>query len=251
MSSLDSLRDKLATAHRWAAEFGFSEGIDTHLSVRASAETMLVTPFGVHWSAMQPDYLIEARFDGSVISGAYELERSAACIHGAIYLRHSDTGAVLHSHMLHATAIACIEGGTVEMIHQNSARFADRIHYDRAYSGVAFPQEEGERIAEAVSQAPIVFLQNHGVIVTGSGIEVAFDDLYYLDRACRLQAIAAGLGSPAIVLQDETLAKTAEQIESVRERNAFAHFRALQDVSALREVGRAPTSDRILAHGDD
>ena len=94
-----------------------------------------------------------------MLAGEGEVERSGACIHGAVYRRHPDIGAVLHTHMDYATAIACCEGGAVEPLHQNAARFAGRIAYDRDYAGVAFEDDEGERIAALAADAPVVMLQ--------------------------------------------------------------------------------------------
>ena len=37
-------------------------------------------------------------------------------------------------------------------------------------------------MAEALGDKPILFLKNHGVIVTGRSVAHAFDELYYLRR---------------------------------------------------------------------
>jgi ribulose-5-phosphate 4-epimerase/fuculose-1-phosphate aldolase len=42
--------------------------------------------------------------------------------------------------------------------------------------------------------AEIAFLGNHGVVVCGARIDYAYDDLYYLERACMTQVLAQSTG---------------------------------------------------------
>ena len=51
-------------------------------------------------------------------------------------------------------------------------------------------------MAEALGDKPILFLKNHGVIVTGRSVAEAFDELYYLEKACR-QLVTGLLDRPA------------------------------------------------------
>ena len=59
--------------------------------------------------------------------------------------------------------------------------------------------------------ADVAFLANHGVIVCGARIDHAFDDLYYLERACMAQVIAASSGLPLAPSTPEMAARVAEQ----------------------------------------
>ncbi len=54
--------------------------------------------------------------------------------------------------------------------------------------------------------ADVVFLGNHGVVVCGERIDHAYDDLYYLERACAAQVIAESTGR-RLVPVDEALAR--------------------------------------------
>jgi ribulose-5-phosphate 4-epimerase/fuculose-1-phosphate aldolase len=68
------------------------------------------------------------------------------------------------------------------------------VALDTHYNGLALDGAEGERIAHAMNGADVAFLGNHGVIVCGTRIDHAFDDLYYLERACMAQVLAASTG---------------------------------------------------------
>ena len=75
-------------------------------------------------------------------------------------------------------------------------RFHGRVAFDGDYNGLALDAAEGERIAKTMNGADVVFLANHGVIVCGDRVDYAYDDLYYLERACQVQMVAAASGVP-------------------------------------------------------
>jgi ribulose-5-phosphate 4-epimerase/fuculose-1-phosphate aldolase len=67
--------------------------------------------------------------------------------------------------------------------------------------------------------ADVVFLGNHGVIVCGERVDYAYDDLYYLERACQVQVLAASTGvalTPVdAVLADRVMAQShGERLQS-------------------------------------
>ena len=81
----------------------------------------------------------------------------------------------------------------------------DRLR--RHYTGLAATLEEGERLAAAMGDKPIVFMKNHGVLVTGDTVAQAYRRLYRLERVCRNQVLALGTGRPLQVLSDEIVAR--------------------------------------------
>ena len=82
---------------------------------------------------------------------------------------------------------------------------------DDRYQGLALDAGEGERIARAMGGADVAFLGNHGVVVCGEKLAWAFDDLYYLERACLHQVLAQSTGRPLRPVQPELAARVAAQ----------------------------------------
>mgnify|MGYP006207212067 FL=1 len=64
--------------------------------------------------------------------------------------------------------------------------------------------------------ADVAFLANHGVIVCGARIDHAFDDLYYLERACMAQVLAQSTGRPLKPADAATAARVAGQMQGER-----------------------------------
>jgi ribulose-5-phosphate 4-epimerase/fuculose-1-phosphate aldolase len=105
---------------------------------------------------------------------------------------------------------------------QNAMRFHGRVAVDERYNGLALDDAEGERIARAMQGADISFLGNHGVVVCGARIDHAYDDLYYLERACAAQVIALSTGLPLAPCSVEMAERVSRQ--SARDRRQSELF---------------------------
>lgn len=231
MNEIETLRRELAAAFVLADRFGFSEGICNHFSavVPGAQERYLINPYGLHWSRMKPHSLLLIDGDGVVLEGDGEVEATARFIHIAGHRANPRHRVLLHTHMPYATALTMVQGGQLEMAHQNAVRFLGRVAHHR-FGGIALDDSEGERIAGAQRDNPevdILFLDNHGVTVGAESVAVAFDDLYYLERACRQQIIAQSIGLPLKLIEGEMLLETQRQFEQLRVAQAEAHYAAL------------------------
>jgi ribulose-5-phosphate 4-epimerase/fuculose-1-phosphate aldolase len=238
MTDVATLRRELAAAFRLAAAFEYNEGICNHFSVQVPGreERFLINPYGMHWSQMRPQDLLLIDGGGQIVEGEGEVEATARNIHIAGHRANPRHLAILHTHMPWATALTMIEGGRLEMAHQTATRFHGRIAYDDAFGGFASHEAEGERIASSAAANPgadIVFLAHHGVIVGGPSVATAFDDLYFLDRACRQQVLAMSTGRPLKMIPQEMVETTAREWRQVLEVQARRHFDALMRMHGL------------------
>lgn len=232
-----TLRRELAAALRLAARFDLNEGICNHFSVvvPGPGERYLINPYGIHWAEMRPDDLLMIDGDGRVLEGWGEVEATARNIHIAGHRANPRHRAILHVHMPHATALTMVEGGRLEMAHQTACRFLGRLAY-QGFGGVALDAAEGERIAQAQKDNPhadIIFLEHHGVSVGGPSVAVAFDDLYYLERACRQQILAQSTGLKLKIIPPDQQQQTAREWMQVLDYQATRHFEALMRLHGL------------------
>jgi len=223
-------RVDLAAALRWAAKLGLSEGICNHFSLTLPGpeDRYLINPFGIHWAEMRASHLLVLDRNGTIVEGKGEVETTAFHIHSRLHRMRQDAVAVLHTHMPNATALTMIEGGRLTMAHQNALRFHDAIAYDDQYNGLALSRDEGDRMADALGSARIMFLANHGVIALGPDLAQAFDDLYYVERAAEMQVLALSTGRPLRLVTDEVARRTAVDFARDRPAYAHAHFEAIK-----------------------
>jgi ribulose-5-phosphate 4-epimerase/fuculose-1-phosphate aldolase len=201
-------RIDLAAAHRLADRQGFSEGIFNHftLAVPDMDDRYLQIPFGLHWSEVTASCLIEVGYDGRLLRGMGDIERSAFCIHAPIHRLLPSAACVLHTHTPFASALTRLEEPHIEAIGQTEIGFLDCTAYDDEYTGLALDPAEGERLAAALGpKNKVLFMANHGVLVVGETVAEAYDRLYYLERACQVQLYAMWTGrklkrlSPVVV----------------------------------------------------
>jgi len=82
-------------------------------------------------------------------------------------------------------------------------------------------------MCRAMGDKDILFLRNHGVIVSGPTVAQAYDDLYYLERTAMVQVLAMQTGRPLHNIDDTLAAHTAAQIAGEAQQ-AFLHFESLK-----------------------
>ena len=225
-----AVRVDLAAAFRLAVRLDLHEGVCNHFSAMLDGRRFLLNSYGLHWSEVTASNLVALDGDGHVIEGSGEVEKTAFTIHSRIHLANPRAKCVLHTHMPYATSLTLLENGRLEMVEQNALRFHDDIAYDDTYNGLVVDPAEGDRLARALGGKRVMFLANHGVIVVGPTVAEAFDALYYLERACRLQVLARATGSPFRKVRKEVVRDAYRMMLADAPKYAGAHFSALKRV---------------------
>ncbi len=245
-----AVRVDLAAAFRLAVRLDLHEGVCNHFSAMLPGEargvpTFLLNRYGLHWSEVSASNLLALDAGGRILDGEGEFEKTALHIHSRIHLAHPRAQCVLHTHMPYATALTLIEGARLEMVEQNALRFHDDVAYDETYNGLVVDDAEGDRLARALGSKRVLFLANHGVIVVGPSVAEAFDALYYLERACRLQVLARSMVANAggthltglRAVRPEVVRETYRLIANDAPKYAGAHFAALKRILDREEPG--------------
>ena len=216
--SVKGLRADLALALRAAAHHGLAEGVCNHFSVEIQdgSGRFLINPRGLLWSEIQADDIVMVNEAGQRLVGKHEVESTAMFIHAAIH-RIAKKVCVLHTHMPFATALTLTADRALDTtLSQNAMRFYGRVAIDGDYRGLALDAAEGERIARAMNGADVAFLGNHGVVVCAERVDYAYDDLYYLERACMAQVLAQSTGRPLAPINADVARHVASQMHGER-----------------------------------
>jgi ribulose-5-phosphate 4-epimerase/fuculose-1-phosphate aldolase len=224
-------RIDLAAAFRLAVRMDLHEGVCNHFSfMLPDGKQFFLNRYGLHWSEVTSSNLLALDAEGNVLEGEGEFETTAFHIHSRIHLANPRAACVLHTHMPHATALTLLENGRLEMVEQNALRFHDDIAYDDTYNGLVVDNAEGDRLARVLGSKRVMFLANHGVIVVGPTIAEAFDLMYYLERACRLQILARSTGGKLKPIRDRVVRETYRRLLADAPKYAGAHFTALKRI---------------------
>ena len=228
-------RQDLAAAYRLADHFGFSEGIDNHLTLSLPDEhdKYLLIPYGLHWSEVTATSLLIVDGEGNKISGEGYAEPTAFLIHGAVHKASKKNKCVMHTHMESALAITMQDKGRLLMADQNACRFYSNINYLDEYEGLVLDKHTAEPIGRAMADNDVLFLANHGIIVTGNNVYEAWESLYYLERACRAQILSMSTGKNLKIINGQIAKKVSDQIKEEakgKSANSYRHFEALKRI---------------------
>ncbi len=227
----------LAAAHRLAVLHELEEGIDNHFTVTVPGQEdrYLVLPFGLHWSEARASDLIVFDESGATLEGEGAVELSAQCIHAPIH-RISGARVVMHTHQPWALALNMLQDNRLLPASQTAAFFHGHVAYDDTYSGTADFVEEGERLARVIGSKHVLFMKNHGVLVTGDTVAQAYRRLYKLERVCRAQVLAMSTGKPLEVLSDAIVAQV--QSPPVNDRHSRTERERLFFEAMMRILDR-------------
>jgi ribulose-5-phosphate 4-epimerase/fuculose-1-phosphate aldolase len=232
VSDVDTTRRELAAAFRWAARLGYHEATANHFSAAVSDDgrQFLLNPRGRLFSRMRASELLLLDADAGAAERHPDADPTAWYLHAHIHQHIPRARVVLHTHMPYATTLCCLADFEFLMLDQNACRFHQRIAYDRHYGGMALDDTEGERVANLLrDNNSVVFLGNHGVLVIGETVAAAFDELYYLERACELQVLALSTGRALALVDEDTAALACRQWLEYPQFSQL-HFDALIEV---------------------
>ncbi len=228
------LRIELTAAFRWAARLGLHESIANHFSVALSNDgrQFLLNPVGRQFSRLRASELLRLDVDQpDSYSGPQAPDPTAWHLHAELHQRLPQARCILHTHMRHATALACLQDFEFLMLDQNACRFYQRVAYDRDYAGMALEATEGARVAALLSNGKsVLFMGNHGVIVIGPSVAQAFDELYYLEKAAELQVLAMSTGRPLSLIPNTVAAQTCAQWQAYPTRFSEMHLNELMAI---------------------
>ena len=204
------LRGELVRTARRMSELGLSPGMSGNVSVRTSGG-LLVTPSGMPYADLTPEDTVEVRADGSLRPG----QRAPSTewrLHSDIYAARPDAAAIVHTHSLFCTTVACLR------------RPIPAIHYMVVLAGVdeipcaeyaTFGSPElAASVVRALGAGHACLMANHGMVALGPTLPAALKLAAEVETLASQYWHAAQLGAPHVL--------GAEELDRVRRR--FAEY---------------------------
>ena len=192
------LRQSIVHHCRQFAPSGLSTGTSGNISARCAVEgetALLITPSGVDYAALRPDDLALMRLDG-IWSGPLK-PSSEWRFHRDIYAARPDTGAVVHAHPTHATALA-VQRRPIPAFHYMVA--AAGGHDIRCAPYATYGTEELSKHAlEALQDRQACLLGNHGLIAIGPDLAQAFGLAREVEELSHQYLLALMTGTPVLL----------------------------------------------------
>ncbi len=225
-------RCNLAAVFRWTARLEMHEGVANHYSYAVSEDgtKFLVNPNGRHFASVRASELLLLDANNKeTLNQPNAPDPTAWFIHGALHRNVPHAKCILHAHPKYSTILASLEDSNLPPIDQNSMRFFNRMTVDDGFDGMGLG-DEAERLSTTVGDNPIVLMGNHGISALSQNIALAFDVLYYFERACRNYVAALMTGTPLRIASDAVAQKTADQWKIMEQGLADAHLREIKEI---------------------
>lgn len=235
--------EHLAAAFRHWSRMGYVEGMSGHISVRDPefTDAFWTNPIGVHFGLLNASDMILVNFDGDIIGGNRSKPPNAAgvLIHGAVHKRWPDVHAVCHCHSIHGKAWS-VFGKPLEMLTQDTCKFFGDAQavYDN-HGGVVLAAEEGENIANAMTEKTKgAILRNHGLLTVGATVDEAAWLFTSMENSSRVQLLADAAAANGMkkVLITDTEAKFNFEAEGDADV-CFAEFQVYYDYEDRHSKG--------------
>jgi ribulose-5-phosphate 4-epimerase/fuculose-1-phosphate aldolase len=170
-----------------------------------------MNPNGRHFSRVRAsDLLLLDANDPETMRRPDAPDPTAWCIHGALHRQVAHARCVMHVHSKYATVLASLKDSRILPIDQNTMRFFGRVAIDDGYDGMGLG-DEAERMVAGLGDKSVMIMGNHGVLIAAATVAQAFDEMYYLERACETLVTAYMTGRELRIAADAVAAKTAQQ----------------------------------------
>jgi L-fuculose-phosphate aldolase len=194
-----ALRRAIVASGQTLARDGLTPGRSGNVSARI-ADGMLISPSGMAYEDTRPGDIVRLAADGTVTAGQRK-PSSEWHFHLAIYRARPDVGAVVHTHSLNATALACA-GRSIPAFHYMVATAGGSDIPLVPYATFGTP-ELAELVAAGLTRRNACLLAHHGQIAVGGNLADA------LHLAAEVETLAAqyvrvlAIGGSAILDDDE------------------------------------------------
>jgi L-fuculose-phosphate aldolase len=205
---MQAQREQLLHITRRLSELNLNRGTSGNVSVRAG-KGLLITPSGMAVEAMTPHDMVWMGFDGKI-----QGERQPSSewrFHRDILQARAKVGAVIHTHSMFATTLACLR------------RDIPPFHYMIALVGGANircapyalfgSQALSDATLEALHERKACLLANHGMIALGQDLDQALDVTVAVQTLCEQYWRALQAGEPYLLTEQE-MAEVFERFKS-------------------------------------
>src|ERR671917_2979042 len=204
------LREEVARVAKQMIASGLVTGTSGNVSARTPEGEVLMTPSGLDYGDMEPGDVILVDVNGGVLEGSLEPSTETP-MHTGIYRARPEVGAVVHTHSVFATTLACL-GWPIPPMHYMLTTLSDKGRITLAPYATYGTEELAGYASEALGATrKACLLRNHGTITVGGSPEEAFSRTVVLEEMSEIYYRARLAGGP-VMLSEEQVEEVAAKI---------------------------------------
>ena len=217
------LREEVSRVAKQLIESGLVTGTSGNVSARTPEGDVLMTPSGIDYEELEPGDVVLVDLEGEVLEGSLGPSTETP-MHTGIYRVRPEVGAVVHTHSVFATTLACL-GWTLPPVHYTLTTLSEDGRIPIAPYATYGTEELANNAAEALGEGHnACLLQNHGTITVGDSPQKAFSRTVVLEEMAEIYYRTRVVGEPVLL--------TPEQVEEVAAK-----------ISGYGQTKPAPTAD--------
>lgn len=193
MSHFETAREQIVRACQTLVARGYLMATGGNVSLRVTGqEAMAITPSNLDYTLMTPGDVCVLDWDLGSLAGEHKPSVESG-MHAAIYLARPDVHAVVHTHQVHASALALIDA-PIPALFDEQVRFLGRaveiIPY--APSGTGMLRTKITRQVKNGHNAYII--KNHGALLFGHDVTRAVHNVEILEKCAVAYLLALCTG---------------------------------------------------------
>lgn len=173
------MRESLLKTAQKLSELGLNKGTSGNCSVRFE-DGFLVTPSGMPVEEMTPDSMVNMQFDGTAEAG--KKPSSEWHFHCDILNSRPEINAVIHTHSMFATTLACLHKNIPPFHYMIAVTGADTIRC--APYALFGTQVLSDHALAALYHSKACLLANHGMIALGKDLDDALAVAVEVENLC-------------------------------------------------------------------
>ena len=177
---------------------GLNRGTSGNLSARYG-EGMLITPSGMGAEGLGEDDIVFMNMDGTA-RGRWQ-PSSEWLFHRDIFVQREEVGAVVHTHSVAATALACLRKDIPPFHYMIALIGGDNIRC--AQYATFGTQELSNNALNALKDRKACLLANHGMIAAGKDLAEAFKITVEVETLSEMYLRALQIGEPVLLSAQE------------------------------------------------
>jgi ribulose-5-phosphate 4-epimerase/fuculose-1-phosphate aldolase len=194
---------------------GLSPGRSGNVSCRWK-RGMLITPTGMAYDVIRPRDIVFVDAKGAVPSNKSRKPSSEWRFHLAAYRARPDMNAVVHTHSLHATVLACAHKPIPAfhyMVAVAGGNDIPLVPYDTFGT-----QALADYVAKGLADRTACLMANHGQIAIGSNLCSALELAHEVEVLAQQYSKVLALGGEPHILPDDEMARLLERFKNYGQR---------------------------------
>ena len=200
---MNNERENLLSIAQKLIETGLNKGTAGNASVRCDGGFM-VTPSGIAVEDMKSTSIVQMQFDGSYEQGKIQPNIKPSSewrFHRDILASRTDINAVIHTHSMFATTLACLHKDIPSFHYMIAVVGGDSIRC--APYALFGSQALSDNALASLTDRKACLLANHGMIGLGRDLDDALVVTVEVENLCEQYWRALQLGEPHILTEAE------------------------------------------------